>query len=290
MQQERYYCYNIFNNKQHFKICGNEFDLQGNSIGSVMSCFYIKQFNLLLDAGTNSPFTTIDNILITHTHGDHIQALGSILCGLTTKPNIYCPIGTSQYIYNFLLNNEKLNRCTNEIDINEFNNRFHITEIQPNQIFPISKNKYIKGIETFHNVPSIGYQICESRKKLREEFKSKTKEELIELNKNKADIYENILIPIFIYTGDTTTKWIEMNQQLLNTPLIITDCTFIEAINRTPINEKDYQHSTLEKLVPYIKLNEKTQFMLTHLSPKYDTNEILNEFNKYNLTNTKILF
>jgi ribonuclease Z len=282
---ERFNPYSIFKCVKNINVNNVEYNIYGNSVASVMSCLYLKQLDIMFDAGANSPFNP-KYILITHIHGDHTQALSGIIIGLKVKPIIYCPTGTKSYLYNYLLNYEKMTKQRELVNMQRFENKFDLREINVGDMIEINNNKIIVGVKTFHgNCSSIGYGLFDKKKKLKDEYKNCSADDLIKLKKEKIIIDEEIIIPVLLYTGDTTIEWTNHNK--INFPLVITESTYIESVDKK-FNE-DAEHQTLGEIMNYAKQKQDTKFILTHFSPKYTFNEIMNEITKHNINNVDVI-
>ena len=140
----------------------------------------------------------------------------------------------------------------------------------------MKKNLIVKPIKTYHSVKSLGYMLFEKRNKLKNIYQNCDKKELSELRKKYGTDYINdeILFPIIIYTGDTTSEVFNNELFTLYTfPYIITECTFIDDLENADLSERANNYSWI------IKMN-KTTFILTHFSTRYKLTDIINFFSK----------
>lgn len=285
IQEKRFNPYSTYSCSKKVIINNIEYEICGNSVASIMTGFYIPQLKIMFDAGTNSPYAP-KYICITHLHGDHIQSLPAILTGLPIKPIILCPIGTKKYIYNFLIAYERMTKYKDNIHMGRFENKFELHEMNVGDSKSIDNNKIIITIKTYHgNVETLGYGIIEKRRRLKDEYRTCTKEEIIELKKNKITIDDEYIVPILLYTGDTTIDWI--STCYIDFPLIITESTFIKNVDKS-FNE-DANHQTLEEMMKYANEHKNKKFILTHFSPRYIKEDIISEIAKYNLDNVYII-
>jgi ribonuclease Z len=265
----------LWNHKQIFRINNKDLKLCGYSIAGIRTGFYIPQLKIMLDAGNCSPFNP-EFIFISHLHSDHTQSLPMILTNITTKPKIFVPVGTRQLIMDYILSFERMTRYDNSINEENMKDKFQIIEVQPNMILNLMGNYKIQIFETFHGVPSVGYAIFETKTRLKEEYKNNTRDEIIELRRNKINIMDEILLPVLAYTGDTTPIWLDNELFMKNDfPLVISECTFINQLSMTK-DVSSWMHTSLEQLEYYINIKPKTQFVLIHWSQRYSKNDIDN--------------
>ena len=145
-------------------------------------------------------------------------------------------------------------------------------------------------IKTYHSVPSIGYSFYEIRNKLKPEYRNKTKNEIRELCKNKVKISEEIDVPVFMYTGDTTNEvFLNKNIPWNEFKLIITECTFINDLTYGNENANELadrnKHNSFEYILPVIQKHKNVTFALCHWSTRYKTDDLKLFFKLKNIPN-----
>ena len=76
----------------------------GYSIAALRTNFYIKELGLMLDAGLSIAKVTINHMLITHCHSDHIATLPFHIYSYkeNEKIKIYIPKGIEKHIKDFI--------------------------------------------------------------------------------------------------------------------------------------------------------------------------------------------
>ncbi len=72
--------YKAWEAREPIKLAGTQYTLRGFSIAGYRTNFYIKELDLMLDAGISANFAP-KKILITHCHSDHIANLPFHLYG-----------------------------------------------------------------------------------------------------------------------------------------------------------------------------------------------------------------
>ncbi len=68
------YLWNVWN-QQSEKIKGTEFTLMGFSVAALRTNFFVRELNVMFDAGLSSNYSPT-NIFLTHCHSDHFTNLG----------------------------------------------------------------------------------------------------------------------------------------------------------------------------------------------------------------------
>ncbi len=281
------FLYQVWNYKYHVKRKGINITIQGDSIAARYSGFWINDWKIMLDAGLQSPFNP-EHIFITHTHSDHIEKLSAIITGISTRPNIYVPYGTKEFVQNYLDSMSKLTTLDKSIK----KRSCAIIECNPGDVKEVvfnGKKFQVKIFQTDHTINSIGFAFSEYRKKLKSKYQNVSKKELVDLIHLKVELSENVLFDLLVYTGDTRGT-IFNNKNILDWneyKVIITECTFIQELSQN-INVKEHAykkgHNYLQSIVNTSKKYANPLFILCHWSMRYNKNNIKKFFNekKYN--------
>ena len=238
----------------------------------------------------------INNIFITHLHGDHILGIPGLLqsigfSGRTEIINIYGPPETKETIENIL-----------KIGYHSINFNIRVHEIYPEKPEKIvDKEKYeIYCYPMNHSVPTIGYVFREKKKpqlnlKKAVDLGVKVGPDLKRLkdgnpvkSKDGKTIYpEDVLLPpkkgICIgYSGDTTPlKDFGKFLKSLGCSILIHEATFDSSKKD---NAVETLHSTISDAVNIAKIAGVEDLILTHISARYDDNmdDYINEVNDFN--------
>jgi len=224
----------------------------------------------------------ISSMFLTHFHGDHILGVPGLLMTMSLNGrkdplSIYGPEKTVYFLKNFL----KSGYFGITFDIN-------IKELKDKDVVDFEEF-YVQSFETNHGVPSLGYIFKEKdrrgsfiekkAKKLGIKGKMFTKLEKkgeIYLNDRKIKL-EEITGPkkigkSVVYTGDTLPVDIPFEE----CDLLIHDGTFLNDQDRN-----DTYHSTVKEACEIaIKIKAK-KLVLTHISQRYNIDEIREEAWKY---------
>eukprot|EP01121_Diplochlamys_sp_Union-15-3_P015123 TRINITY_DN4938_c0_g1_i1.p1 TRINITY_DN4938_c0_g1~~TRINITY_DN4938_c0_g1_i1.p1 ORF type:complete len:317 (+),score=48.22 TRINITY_DN4938_c0_g1_i1:74-952(+) len=245
------------------------FTLAGYSKAADATFFYIPELKLQLDMGGVSKQYNATSFFISHSHMDHCIYMPSVQPAFIpkgVKPNdVYVPKEIAKYVVNYLHSAQELN---NSIDIETKDEKqYNLCLVEPNMSINFGKNYTVSVYKCTHGVPSVGYGFKELRQKLKQEFQGKSGKEIKELKAKGVDISETIAIPKFVFLGDTTIQVFEDHPELLEYPVIIVECTFLE--------EKDIEHAHdsyhihWKDLEPYIQKHANITFVLIHFSLRY---------------------
>ena len=202
----------------------------------------------------------IENIFLTHSHIDHIAGLWGFVntrnnaMGSREKDlNIYYPKGSRQikeYLSFILKMNSRLRYTLN------------IQELEVTDEVKISENRIMKPFKTRHSPGEVsyGYRILEKRKKLKEEYRRLTQEDIIKIKKEKK-IFDEYYGNILTISGDTQPISPEYAK---NADILLHECTFMIDTDR-----KIRNHTTLSELKKLIEESKPKKLIVYHVSGRY---------------------
>ncbi|MBA2846793.1 ribonuclease Z [Methanococcus maripaludis] len=242
----------------------------------------------------------INNIFITHLHGDHVLGLPGLLQSIAfqgrKKPlNIYGPEETVKMIEHIL--GVGYHSIDYPINVHEISSK------TPERI--ISTNNYeVFSYPVVHSVPALAYvfkqvkkprmdlekvkklgiEIGPDLKRLKDGFNVELNGEIITLKDVTLPPKKGICVG---YSGDTIplTEFAEFLKELkCNT--LIHEATFDKTMER---NAKETLHSTATDALNIAKLSGVSTVLLTHISARYDNlNAFENEIVEFKAENPEI--
>ena len=270
--------------------------LMGWSVAALRTNFYIKELGVMLDAGLSAPTFTINHLLITHCHSDHVANLPYHLYSHkpSEKIKIYVPKGIESHIKDYIESAYLLSSHTFPEQLNikreelYLYNYYELITVEPGNNISIQIKKVNYGLEIFkcyHPVPCVGYGIYNVRKKLKEEYTKLSGKEIGELRKNGVEINYDFVNKMFVYLGDTGKEIFEDEewQKIVEYPAIIIECTFILEDEKEQAVKT--QHIHWDDLEPIADKYNKNTFILIHFSQRYDNSEIKKFFEEKKRSN-----
>lgn len=242
--------------------------IQGISVAGEESVVMIPELDVAFDIGL-SPRAVLPApyVALTHGHMDHAAGIAYYLSqrhfqgmGIGT---IICPKALAQPITNLM---------NAWVDIESQRTPYELKPLEHDQQIQIKPNIFLRGFDTIHTVPSMGYVIVEMRSKLDPQYSGMTQEQLVELKTQGKQITKLHEIPLVCYTGDTTWGPHFDRPDVLEAKILITECTFLEDEHRdkAPIGK----HLHLDHIVELMERSKAEAVVLTHLSRRTHMSEV----------------
>ncbi|MCQ2056334.1 MAG: ribonuclease Z [archaeon] len=252
-----------------------------------LPCIAIRQDNhiTMFDCGEGSQrqmlgsrfsIMKIENIFITHLHGDHILGVPGLvqtmnLLGRVKPISIYGPIGTKLSITHLL------NACNEELGFN-----INLIETKSGDKFDINYAS-ISTIKTEHSVPSVGYIYKEPDSRGLFDVKKALKLGLspgpdfakIEMGKIVRGIFPSQIIGSsrkgcsVMYTGDTK-MCNSVSEAAKDIDMLIHEATYIDKDSDLA---KSNFHSTARDAAEIARSCGARMLALVHISNRYKSNE-----------------
>lgn len=234
--------------------------IQGLSIAGEESVVQVPELDVCFDVGrTPRAALTSNFIALTHGHMDHSAGISyyfsqRVFQGMGTG-TLVCPPELEQPIHNLM---------KAWIDIEAQRTPYKLVPLASDAEVEIKNHTYLRAFATNHTVPSVGYIAVERRSKLRADLVGIPQEQLVELKKRGEEITRTIEIPLVCYTGDTAWGPHFDRPDVLESKILITECTFIEPGHRGRAAVGKHLH--LDDIVELVKRSKAEAIILTHLS------------------------
>ncbi|MFZ2955324.1 MAG: MBL fold metallo-hydrolase [Candidatus Ozemobacteraceae bacterium] len=253
--------------------------LRGFSRALFSTWLYHRRFNILFDAGEGVSTSLLNRvfgirkIFLSHGHADHIAGLVNLINirnlgagDQTAELTIYYPRQNAL----IELLKQYLAQTQHELSFNLLWKALDADERI--ELDPKKGKTYLKTFRTQHSHKqlSLGFNIFETRRKLRSEFAGKPQEEINQaiwqLGKDKvAEPFDQI---IFTYGGDSRPIQPALVQGSL---LLCHECTYL----RIEDDERNFQqHSILADVIEIARQADVKTLLLFHLSLRYSFDEI----------------
>lgn len=255
--------------------------LKGYSLASRKTGFLIPELSVFFDAGLQSPYNP-KFVFVTHCHSDHCFALPMLLTNINTRPLIYVPKESEQLFVDFLHGCFRL--FMHDTDYVYGYQYGEMLGIQPNKTTYISQHYAIKTVKCCHSVPCLGFGLNQIKNKLKNEYRSCTKKELLEIKNANIPIHDEVFQPIIMYLGDTNIDVFKENEEEIFKYLyIVVECTFLFDEHLSVAIASRHMHWL--HLEPIIDSHPDVQFILIHFSPRYSSLDLTVFFKTHSKNN-----
>jgi ribonuclease Z len=131
---------------------------------------------------------------------------------------------------------------------------------------------FVRTFPGRHRVPTIGYTFCESKRKLKAEFRETPGDRLAALRAAGTEIAELVETPLLSYPGDSTEEIFEAAPEILRSRVLILECTFLRPGDEERAHR--FSHLHLRDIAARASLFENEVLVLTHFSARHSGEEI----------------
>lgn len=204
------------------QLCG--LDIIGYSVGGEETVVALPQLDVCFDIGkAPDQVIPINFLLLTHGHIDHAAGFAYYLSHRQfngqTPGTLVAPKQLLGPIRQILDGWASLDG--NRIPVN-------LIGVGPGDEVQIKPNLIARAFPTDHCKGSLGYCVAERRKKLRSQYSGLTGPQLVELKRKGVTIDYPVEIPIVSYLGDTRYLDYSSLEYVVNSKILIVECTFFE--------------------------------------------------------------
>lgn len=248
--------------------------ISGRSIAGVESCIEVPSLGVGFDLGCCSDSSiSLDHLAISHGHLDHVGAIVGHAArrALTMQDSgpstYYVPFEVVDHVHLFFRAASLMNGGKHPID-------YKLVPVKPGDSFDIGKGRKLQAFETYHRVPSVGYRVLETRKRLKAEFKDLPTTEFSRLAKQGVELNEPYTAVPVAYTGDTRAEVLVKQQDWLKeAQTLIMEMTFLSGdIDVKEARRRGHVHR--EELVAMQHLLPNPNVILTHLSARHSQEQL----------------
>jgi len=253
-------------NLAHIKI--DKLDIIGYSVAGEETVVAMPQLDVCFDVGkAPDQIIPINNVLLTHGHMDHAAGLAYYLsqrnfCGISA--------GTIVAPDNLLPPMRQIIDAWSKLDGNRIPAK--LVGVKPGDEHKIKPNLVARAFPTKHSKGSVGFTVIEKRKKLKPEYKGLTGPQIVELKKQGIEIDYPLEFPIVTYLGDT--QYVDFSQldYIVQSKILIAECTFYEGEHAT--RAKAGKHMHVDELATLLNNLNNEHIIITHTTQRTGMREI----------------
>lgn len=254
--------------------CG-PFTLEGYSRSTIETYLKVNELNICFDIG-KCPMSLvhIPQIFISHFHGDHSLGMTYYiahrnLAKLETG-KIYVPAAAEHEAHQLIHAMAQLEQA---------HRNYELIPVEPGMEIEFKRNLTMRMFATDHRVPSVGYEVIETRQKLKREYQGLGQEEIVALKRAGREIVTPIHLSRMAYVGDSTIKVFNWHPEILKSEILITECTFLSDDHYEEAEKRKHMH--IRDIIPYLDDIQSDYIVLMHFSMRYTRAEIKHYVQKW---------
>ena len=251
------------------KIVHNGLTVEGWSRAAVQSYWRIPEMKLGFDLGAQPwDFMGTQTWYVSHTHLDHIAALPVYVARRRMMkmepPTIYLPEVAVENVERLLAVFSRLDRGRLPCKL---------VGVTAGQEIEHSRELVVTPVATKHTLPSLGYIVWERRKKLKEEYRDLSGEQIRDLRLAGKEVSHEQRFPRVAYLGDSTIQGLDDNPMMYKADILIMEVTFVAPGHRSH-KIKKMGHIHLDDVVARQDRFENQLILAGHLSSRYHPGQV----------------
>ncbi len=247
-------------------------EIIGYSVAGEETVVAMPQLDVCFDVGkAPDQIIPINNVLLTHGHMDHAAGFAYYLsqrnfCGIAA--------GTIVAPTNLLGPMRDIINAWSKLDGNKVPAR--LVGVKPGDEHKIKPNLIARAFPTKHTRGSVGFTVIEKRKKLKPEYSGLTGPQIVELKKQGITIDYPLEFPIATYLGDTQYVDFSQLQYVVDSKILIAECTFYEGEHTS--RAKAGRHMHIDEFATLLASLNNEHIVITHITqrtPMYEIRKML---------------
>ena len=243
-------------------------EIIGYSVAGEETVVAIPQLDVCFDVGkAPDQIIPINNVLLTHGHMDHAAGIAYYLsqrnfCGISA--------GTILAPQNLLGPIRDIIDAWSKLDGNKIPAK--LVGVKPGDEYKIKPNLIARVFPTKHSRGSVGFTVIEKRKKLKPEYSGLTGPQIVELKKQGIEIDYPLEFPIVTYLGDTQYVDFSQLKYIVDSRILIAECTFYEGEHAT--RAKAGRHMHVDELATLLQNLNNEHILITHTTQRTAMREV----------------
>jgi ribonuclease Z len=251
-------------------VTAGPYTIRGISVGGVYTSLAVPELGILFDAGSSPRSSaTIDTILLSHGHVDHIGALPALLGirglhGKTKPPRVVMPAEIVEDLTAALAALSRLQRWPLQIEA---------IGMSPGDELPLRGDLRVRAVKTFHPVPSLGYVLVRRFSKLKPELAGLSGPAIAARRRAGEDVTEYDDRLELAYATDTLVSALDHSPELLQSRVLIVECTFLDE-RKSLAAARAGCHIHLDEIIERADRFANEHVVMMHVSQIYRPDEV----------------
>ncbi|MGE0632666.1 MAG: MBL fold metallo-hydrolase [Pseudobdellovibrionaceae bacterium] len=248
---------------------GNLLDLgdlqvRGLSLAGVRTCFTVPSLHCAFDVAQGFPFLfSMNHFFITHTHMDHAAGIPYLI----SQKNMYHHKPPVFYMPESMI--EGLTSIMNIWQqLEEHKYQYTLAPVRDGFEIVLNMNYLIRAFPTVHRVPSFGYTIFHTSKKLKPQYRGLSQKEIQALRSQGKEIQDYVETPILTFTGDTQIEFLDSKPWIRKSKYLFLEATYLDS-DKPIEHARKWGHTHLSEIVPQLCTLACEKVVLIHSSSRY---------------------
>jgi ribonuclease Z len=238
--------------------------LVGIAEGGVETNLRIPELKLMFDIGMCPPRALkFRRLLVSHGHADHLGGLHYFISqrGMMklAPPIIHLPAEIAPII-------EEILGAWARIEGFEY--RYELRPAEPGGRYEVGRDLHARAIRTQHRVPSLAWVVERTTRRILDEFRGCTGDELLALREAGEVVTHEVVTPLVCVTGDTTIDTFLNHELIRKCKLLVHECTSWDQ-QRSVESTRSWGHTHIDELLEHAEKFEGEALVLVHRSLRH---------------------
>ena len=245
-----------------------DLEIIGYSVAGEETVVAMPQLDVCFDIGkAPNQVISINHVLLTHGHMDHAAGIAYYLSHRNFSGQ---SPGTILAPKNLLGPMREIIDAWSRLDGNKV--PANLVGVKAGDEYQIKPNLFTRVFPTKHSKGSVGYTVLEKRKKIKPEYAKLKGPQIVELKKQGIEIDNPLEIPIVTYLGDTQNIDFSQLQYIVESKILIAECTFYETEHSGRAEAGRHMH--IKEFAELIEKLQNEHTIITHTTQRTPMREI----------------